>query len=240
MIDAAAAPGHFRRSAHRRLPVIIRGIAATWPALTRWTSSYLAEQLGERLVRFSCWRTDKVPGDPVRYHKEVFHERRRLGDFLGELARGAAPPNTYVVDARVLDSGSALDGDFEWLQRLFLGPRCPALLRKALSIAPGLWIGAAGMVTPLHYDRNENFHVVISGRKRWTLFPPAASHALHVPSKGLPPIFSPIDIEEPDLERFPRFASIRSHAQVGELRAGGRGVHPGGVVAPTLTPWRTR
>lgn len=172
------------------------------------------------MVRFSCWRGDKAPADPVCFLKDRFHERRRLGDFLGELARGAAPLNTYVADVRVLDSGGPLDGEFEWLQRLFLGPRCPAVLRRALSIAPGLWIGAAGMVTPLHYDWNENFHVVISGRKRWTLFPPASSHALHVPSKGLPPIFTPIDIEEPDLECFPRFASIRSHAQMGELRAG--------------------
>jgi [protein]-arginine 3-hydroxylase / protease len=220
VIDAAAAPGHFRRSAHRRLPVILRGIASTWPAVTRWTARYLAERLGERIVAFACWRGDKAPADPARFVKDRFSERHRLGDFLGDLARGAARPNKNLADVRILDRGGPLDGDFAWLQPLFLGPRCPAILQRALSIAPGLWIGAAGMVTPLHYDWNENFHVVISGHKRWTLFPPAAARALHVPSKRLPPIFAPIDIENPDLACFPRFASIQTGALVGELRAG--------------------
>lgn len=219
-IDAAAAPGFFRHSAHRRYPVILRGIASIWPASARWTPAYLADRLGERMVRLACWSGERVPADPVRFLEDRFHEPRRLGDFLHEMARGAAPLNRYATDVRVLDSGGPVDGEFEWLQRLFFGPRVPARLQKMLSILPGLWIGASGMVTPLHYDWNENFHVVIAGHKRWTLFPPAASHALHVPWKGLAPIFTPIDVENPDLERFPRFAAIRAQAQVGELRSG--------------------
>jgi [protein]-arginine 3-hydroxylase / protease len=219
-IDAGAAPAHFRRRAHRARPVILRGIAAGWPAATRWTPSYLADRLGDRMVRLARWRSREIPTDPRRFLSDRFHEQRRLGDFLGELLRGAAPRNTYATDIRVLDPGGPLDGEFAWLQHLFLGPRCPAALRRALSIRPGLWIGAAGMVTPLHYDWNENFHVVISGRKRWTLFPPGVSRDLYAPWKGLSPIFTPIDIEQPDFASFPRFARAQAQAQVGELGAG--------------------
>jgi ribosomal protein L16 Arg81 hydroxylase len=60
-------------------------------------------------------------------------------------------------------------------------------------------------VTPLHHDTLMLLHTQIVGRKRWRLVSPLETPKLYNHNA----VFSPIDVDRPDLERYPLFAQAR-------------------------------
>jgi hypothetical protein len=64
---------------------------------------------------------------------------------------------------------------------------------------------------------------VVAGRRRFTLFPPEQLANLYVGPLDFAPAgqaISLVDLENPDLDRFPRFAEALVHAQSAELQPG--------------------
>ena len=74
------------------------------------------------------------------------------------------------------------------------------------------WFGPAGTVTPLHHDTLMLCHTQIVGRKRWRFISPLQTPLLY----NYFDVYSPIDIDKPDLNRYPLF----SHAKVLEVKIG--------------------
>jgi ribosomal protein L16 Arg81 hydroxylase len=68
-----------------------------------------------------------------------------------------------------------------------------------------LWFGPKGAISPLHGDRLNVFMTQVIGRKRVKLI---SSEALHLVYnfENFAGFFSEVDVEKPDLERYPRFA----------------------------------
>jgi hypothetical protein len=90
------------------------------------------------------------------------------------------------------------------------------------AIGPRIWIGNA-FVTPAHFDESDNLACVVSGKRRFTLFPPEQVGNLYVGPLEFAPTPTPIsmvDFSAPDLTRFPRFAHALEAAQVAELEPG--------------------
>ncbi len=97
---------------------------------------------------------------------------------------------------------------------------------------PRIWIGNRTHVAT-HFDEASNIAVVVAGRRRFTLFPPEQFENLyvgpfHITIAG-PPV-SMVDITNPDLVRYPRFAEAARHALVANLEPGGRLVHSADLV----------
>ena len=73
-----------------------------------------------------------------------------------------------------------------------------------------IWIGSAGASTPCHIDTYGcNLVAQIYGRKKWTLFPPNETRNLYptrIPYEESS-VFSQVNINNPDLSRFPAFTS---------------------------------
>lgn len=90
------------------------------------------------------------------------------------------------------------------------------------SIEPTMWFGNRAMIAP-HYDIHDNIACVVAGARKFTLFPPDQINNLYVgPTLGAPggvPI-SMVDLHNPDLERFPRFARALEVAQQAVLEPG--------------------
>ncbi|WP_446740867.1 cupin-like domain-containing protein [Sphingomonas sp. CFBP 13706] len=85
-----------------------------------------------------------------------------------------------------------------------------------------MWIGNATRIST-HYDGSANLACVVAGRRRFVLFPPEQLENLYVgpldhTMAGQPA--SMVDPDEPDLERYPRFAEAMRHARVADLGPG--------------------
>ncbi|MBB4659681.1 hypothetical protein GGQ59_002218 [Parvularcula dongshanensis] len=89
-------------------------------------------------------------------------------------------------------------------------------------VEPRVWIGNKVIIAP-HYDPSENIACVVAGRRRFTLFPPEQIANLYIGPFELTPAgatISMVSLEDPDLERYPRFAEAMKAAVVADLEPG--------------------
>ena len=90
------------------------------------------------------------------------------------------------------------------------------------SVAPRIWIGNA-ITTPAHIDESNNIACVVTGKRRFTLFPPEQAANLYLGPVDYTPTGSPISMvafDNPDFNRFPKFHEALTAAQVAELEPG--------------------
>jgi len=100
-------------------------------------------------------------------------------------------------------------------------------------VIESIWLGNRTCIAP-HFDNTENLACVVGGRRRFTMFPPEQIRNLYVGPLDLTPAGQPIslvDVRNPDLSRFPRFAEALAAAEVAELAPGDCRLHPRFVVA---------
>jgi hypothetical protein len=82
-----------------------------------------------------------------------------------------------------------------------------------------LWCGHGRGCTPLHFDGASGLLGQVRGRKRVLLFMPSASYSLYPhPAWSDRDCYSPLDVEQPDLRRFP--AAARARGLEGTLEPG--------------------
>ena len=178
-------------------PLVLTGLAADWPALHRWTPQHLKERFG----RFEIEIQDKRSSDP-RYeeNKLLLKRKTTLGEFVDRVLAGG-PTNDYYMTAN---------------NELLRSPEFAPLLAdigtlpswcdpSRLGSLSNFWFGPAGTVTPLHHDTVLLFHTQISGRKRWRFISPLDTPKVY----NFNGVFSPIDVENPDLERYPLFEQVK-------------------------------
>ena len=85
-----------------------------------------------------------------------------------------------------------------------------------------LWIGNRTH-TATHWDQSQNLACVVAGRRRWTLFPPEQLKNLYVGPLEFTLAGQPtslVDIDAPDLEKYPRFSEALTSARRVELGPG--------------------
>ena len=123
-----------------------------------------------------------------------------VADFVDQIESGSA--DSYAGNVM-------FDGDAENVFEIAF----PDVVPKASLRKPSIWLGPKDSVTPLHRDSADNFAFHIFGAKRWTLYPPEQHQLLGIMSlEGLQQTggefaISELDIENPDLDRFPEFAN---------------------------------
>jgi len=177
-------------------PVVITGLARDWPALKRWSPQDLKQRFGHLEVEV---QTERL-ADPEYEQNKLQHRRRvRLGDFVDQVLAGG-PTNDYYMTANnevlrrpefaplLADIGSLPD-------------YCDA---SQLANSCSFWFGPAGTVTPLHHDTLMLFHTQVVGRKRWRFVSPLETPHLY----NYYDVYSPIDIDRPDLHRYPDFSQV--------------------------------
>jgi hypothetical protein len=178
-------------------PLVLTGLTADWPAMKRWSPADLKARFGHLDVEIQAERN----ADP-RYEENKLALRRqvRLADFVDQvLANG--PTNDYYMTA----NNEALRRP-EFAPLLAdIGSLPPVCDRSQLAAKSSFWFGPAGTVTPLHHDTLMLFHTQVVGRKRWRFISPMETPKLY----NYNGVFSPIDIDRPDLARFPDFAGVK-------------------------------
>jgi Cupin-like domain len=191
----------------RDRPVVIANAIEDWPAMQRWTFEYLA---------------NTVESDPIRLRGAATGHYRYLGEVTySEYARWLIGSSSLLLDRYERLHASkpyvayAQNAGFEALRADFDFDRFT--VPEHANARPAHWLGPEGATTPLHCDLGYVFNATIIGRKRWFLFAPSDTDKLY-PAKTheYEGTFSQIDVEAPDLERFPKFREATPYMLVAE------------------------
>ena len=202
-------------------PVVLRGLVSDWPAVAAGRRSIAASV--EYLRRFDNGHPVDAIMTPPEIEGRVFYNADMSGfNFLrNRLALSAVAeqalrysgfehaPAVAVQSALI----SACIPGFAAQNRLgFLDG----------SIAPRIWLGTA-ITTPTHLDEWNNIGCVVSGRRRFTLFPPEQIDNLYIGPLDFAPTGAPMSLvrlHEPDFARFPRFRQALTAAVTAVLNPG--------------------
>ena len=202
-------------------PVILRGLAANWPAVAKGRESPLG------LAQYLAAMDSGYPVDALLTRPE---EEGRV--FFDATMTGFNYVRSKLPMSHVL----------EQMLRYAQFERAPAVAIQSASITrcmpdfkrehtlplldddvePRAWIGTA-LVTPAHFDESHNIAVCVVGRRRFTVFPPEQVANLYIGPLDHAPAGRPIsvvDFAKPDFDRFPRFREALAHAQVADLEPG--------------------
>jgi hypothetical protein len=207
-------------------PVVLKGVVREWPLVAAGAVSPLAA--ATYLKRF--YRGQPVTGStaPPEAGGRYFYDdtltrlnfepaRVALDSYLDRILDhldDPAPPSFYVGST---DLDEYLPG-FRGENDLVLND---PMFDPEQTLA-SIWIGNR-TIASTHYDMTHNIACGLVGRRRFTLFPPEQIHNLYPGPLDPTPggqVVSLVDLREPDLERFPRFAEAADHAMVAQLEPG--------------------
>lgn len=202
-------------------PAVLRGLLRDWPAVQAGRQS---------------------PASVVAYFKRL--------DAGGAVAAMVGPPEMngrffYTEDFRGFNFGSknvSIGTALDTFLSLAEDPQPPAIALQAMhvpdlmpaflqentmpllnsDVAPRMWMSNRSMIAT-HFDNNHNIACVVSGSRRFTVFPPEQLGNLYLgpllKTPGGTPI-SVVDLRQPDLTRFPRFRQALESAQEAVLEPG--------------------
>jgi hypothetical protein len=207
--------------APRNRPAVLRQLVASWPAVRAFKQS--PEQLVAYLKHFDrgapieTLNAQAAAGGRLFYSDDLrgFNFRKQkesLSAFLDRLLTQREltdAPAMYVQSAPIPMHLPTWDQDNP-------NPLLPA------EIYPRIWIGNAVTATT-HSDLASNIACLVAGRRRFTLFPPEQLPNLYIGPLEFSPAGRPIsmvDLDNPDLERYPRFSEALASAEIADLEPG--------------------
>lgn len=204
-------------------PAVLRGLVADWPAVTAARESAEA---------FSAWlrglATD-APGEAWFGEPAIaghfgfdagltgFNHERKLAtvdQLLDLLLRQQGSEAPWGIYAGALPLAKHAPG--------FTAANPMPLLDADRHMLVSLWLGNRTH-TAAHWDLPQNLACVVLGRRHFTLFPPDQIANLYVGPIDFTLAGQPtslVDIDAPDLTRFPRFAEAQAAAEFAELESG--------------------
>ncbi|WP_102797757.1 cupin-like domain-containing protein [Bowmanella denitrificans] len=218
--SSLSAEQFFNQLAPAQQPLIIRGFAQKWPLVI--SAQQGPQSFVNHLLKFYQGNKARMVVAPPSANKRFYYNEQmtdvnylsgeeRVDLFLGrllELMDRAVYPAISMQNARLSE---ILPGLAEENRSDFF----PAL-------EPRLWVGNQGIVST-HYDGSDNLACVVTGRRRFILFPPEQTCHLYPGPLNFTPAGAPtslVDVNNPDLERYPLFQHARDAAYSAELGPG--------------------
>ncbi len=199
----------------------MRGLVKHWPVV----QAGLISPAGFRdyLMQFDRGaQTEAFWGEPQIAGKYFYNEDLKGFNFERRRMRFAEALNSMVATLDSPDAPSVYVGSVptdDCLPGFSAKNAMPVL---APSIAGRIWLGHASNVSP-HYDAFENVACVVSGARRFTLYPPDAIGHLYVGPIDNTMAGQPVSLaasSPPGDERFPLFREVKDQALVAELHPG--------------------
>lgn len=185
----------FSSHMQNRTPLVMNNTVNHWPALQKWSTSYIEKIAGHRLVpvEIGLKYTDDDWGQKLITIKEFIEKyvespesdkhgylaQHQLFDQIPELRNDISIPDYCCIS-----KSEKFDEDFD--------------------VDINAWFGPKGTVSPCHHDPKHNILVQVMGRKYVRLYPTESNEALY-PREAILSNTSQVDVENPDHEKFPRF-----------------------------------
>ncbi len=202
-------------------PAVLRGFVASWPAVELGRRS--AAELVEYLRRLDNGTPVDAIMTPPQIEGRIFYDEGMNGfNFVRNRLAVAA------IAAQVMRYAAFLRPPAVAIQSALIRDCLPGFtVENRLSVLddtvlPRLWLGNR-ITTPTHLDEWNNIGCVVSGRRRFTLFPPDQVANLYVGPLDFAPTGAPmslVPLHDPDFERFPRFRAALAAAVTAELEPG--------------------
>jgi hypothetical protein len=202
-------------------PTIFKGLVNNWPALNKAKNSTV--ELVEYIKTFDTGRSAITYQGPTSIKGQFFYQRDlksvnfdRVSQTVSS-ALDALISHTNTPNPPSLYTGSIIIPDH--IPGFEKENLCEFAGKTAI---PRIWMGNQAIV-PTHYDMLDNIVCVVSGRRRFTLFPPDQLSNLYVGPidytlSGQP--ISLVKLNEPDFEKYPRFKYAMEKAEIADLEPG--------------------
>lgn len=202
-------------------PVVMKNFVGHWPAVAAGRQS--AAEMSAYVKRFETGRpVETIFGSPEIAGQYFYNddltglnfERRPalISESLDAIARFEGTPSPPSIYIQSTPMHTNLPG---FAEENPIGVLPPV-------IEPRIWMGNR-LTVQTHFDLSENIACVVAGRRRFTLFPPEQTPNLYVGPFELtlagPPV-SLVRLEDPDLDKYPRFADALQHARTATLEPG--------------------
>jgi hypothetical protein len=205
----------------RGRPAVLRGAVGDWPLVRAALSSdEAAVDYLDSLYNGTPVTTIVGPSsERGRFFyrddsKEMNFERSSalLSNLLAGLLQQKDSDRPLGIAAQAILAAECLPGLEEANPNRFVPKGTPARV----------WIGNRVTVAP-HFDVADNIACVVAGRRRFIVFPPEQTANLYPGPMDVTPANVPISmvsLDEPELDRFPRFRQALSEAFVADLEPG--------------------
>ena len=202
-------------------PAVLKGVVNSWPVVKR--SKQSIEEMYQYFFDMYVGGNIQFARIPPKENGRFFYNEE-MTDF--NFKREVGPLDTFFYD--VLASSKDPSADTLALQSAPVADYFPDFAQQNpfnffdKNVPPRIWIGNDAVVSA-HYDDSENIACVVSGKRTFTLFPPAQIENLYVGPMDFTPAaaqLSLVDFNEPDFEKYPKFQQALENALVAELEAG--------------------
>jgi len=159
-------PEEFRKNYYKTMkPLVIKGLAKSWPAYHKWNWDYFIEKVGEKEVGvYNNIKSDSYT--PINTADDYM----KFGDYLRKVKAG--PLDLRIFLFNIFQHAPDITSDFTWPDEMMNG-----FVKKY----PMLFVGGQGSITHMHFDIDMShiLHTQFAGRKRVLLFPYDEQHKLY-------------------------------------------------------------
>lgn len=202
-------------------PAILKNLATDWPIVAAARES--SQALADYLLRHGSEKLIDIAICPPEHQGRFFYN----DNLTGLNYRTVKQSLRYVVQW-CLANAHRQDTEAVYVQAQSVDALIPGLGAEmpmpllGNEVRPRIWIGNT-LRTQTHFDYMPNIAVHVAGKKTFTLFAPDQTGNLYPGPLDRTPAGVPISmalIEEPDFERFPRFAKALKHSITAELEPG--------------------
>jgi hypothetical protein len=219
--DVASRDDFDQRIRAQGRPQLLKGLVKSWPVVGAAEASHehLVEHLKQMDVGATVLTFIARPDIGGRYFYTPdlrrFNFDKREAPFraiLDKLLAQKDDPEPMGIYAGASPTAQTLPS--------FAGQNPMSLLDQ--QVVPKIWVGNASTVAP-HFDTSENIACVVSGVRRFVIFPPDQIENLYIGPidhnmAGQPA--SLVDLLNLDFEKFPKVKQALEHATIAELHPG--------------------
>ena len=150
---------------HPQKPVVIKDLAKSWPAYTKWNWEYFKQLVGHQEVAlYNNIKSDAYT--PIN----TADDYKTFGEYIDMISQGPAGWRIFLFN--IFEHAPQLVQDFTYPEHLLKG-----FVKKY----PMLFVGGASSITHMHFDIDLSniIHTQFAGRKRVLLFPFSEQHKLY-------------------------------------------------------------
>lgn len=181
----------------RNTPVVIKGLAAEWPAHHLWDWDYFKDLIGK--VPVGIYNNTKSDAYTPVNQADAYVS---FGEYIDMIRNGESKWRIFLFN--LFNHAPQLIDDFNWPEQLMKG---------FVKRYPMLFAGGAGAITHMHFDMDLShiLHTQFLGRKRVLLFPFQQQHLLYrKPFEVMTLVNFSGYYQDQALEKFEKFPALKS------------------------------